>query len=117
MEGSEKRKFRRMGAKFDISCVQVDSLKAKFQAGYTVNLCPGGLYFKTDSSTCKTGDLLKVNLMIPPTHGLLEFGGKISGYAKVMRTEDIDGSDGYGNEPSQRYGVAVEFCRPLRVCM
>ena len=33
MEGSEKRKFRRMAAKFDISCVQVDSLKAKFQAG------------------------------------------------------------------------------------
>jgi len=117
MEGSEERKFKRLGVKFDISCVQVGSLKEQYQAGCTVNLCPGGLYFKTDSNAYKPGDLLKVNLRIPPTHGLLEFGGKISGYAKVLRTEDVDGSDGYGNEPSQRYGVAVEFCRPLRLCM
>ncbi len=115
MDGSERRKFERLGARFDISCVEVGALAEQFQSGYTVNLSPGGIYFKTSNGTFEPGDLLKIQLSIPSTPGQLEFGGKIAGFAKVLRTDNIVDSTGDGNLSSGKYGVAVEFCRPLKL--
>lgn len=117
MEGAEKRKFKRFGGKYDVSCTRFDSIKEQFQEGHTVNLCPGGLYFKTRLNSYEPGDLIKIKLMIPPAHGLLEFGGSMAGYAKVLRIEEIEDSDFYRGESKGGYGVAVEFCRPLRLCL
>lgn len=117
MEGAEKRKFKRFGGKYDVSCTQFGSIKEQFQAGCTVNLCPGGLYFMTKLNSYKPGDLIKMKLTIPPSNGILEFGGSMAGYAKVLRIEEIDDSDFNRSESKEGYGVAVEFCRPLRLCI
>ena len=117
MDGSEKRKYKRFGAKFDISCIDVGSFAEHFQTGSTVNVSTGGLYFETSADLFKQGNLLKVQLTIPPTSGLLEFGGKISGFARILRTDDIRDLTLNGNASSERYGVAIEFCRPPRLCM
>lgn len=111
MDGSEKRKYRRLGAKFDLSCSRVGSPVERFQSGQTVNVSPGGLYFKTPADTFEPGNLLKVELSIPPTSGLLEFGGRISGFARVLRTNTIRESSPGVNLSSDGYGVALEFCR------
>ena len=101
MDRSEKRRHRRLGANYNISCRKVGSTDNKAYDGITINVSPGGLYFKTAADTFEQGNLLKVELSIPPTSGLLEFGGKIAGFAKVLRTDSTSG----------QFGVVVQFCQ------
>ena len=107
MDRLEKRRHKRLGAKYNISCRKVGSTANISYDGYTVNVSTGGLYFETPTETFEQGNLLQVELSIPPTSGLLEFGGKIAGFAKVLRTDSASGS----------HGVALEFCRPLKLCI
>ncbi|MHC4541617.1 MAG: PilZ domain-containing protein, partial [Planctomycetota bacterium] len=84
MERAEKRRDRRLGARFGILCHAVGSTANKSCDGHTVNVSSGGLYFET-TGTFEPGSLLHVELSIPPTPGLLEFGGRIAGFARVLR--------------------------------
>ena len=117
MEVTERRKYKRLGAKFDISCHEVGSTKEQSHIGRTVNVGPGGLYFETAVGTFKPGSLLELELSIPPTAGILEFGGRISGFARVLRTDNIDVSPADTSLSSARHGVALQFCRSPRLCM
>jgi len=114
MSTSEKREYRRLAVKLDLSCRKLGSLQQKLYTGRTVNVSPGGLYFQTEDDTFRQGNMLKVELSIPPTAGLLEFGGRISGLAKVLRTNNTRTDT---NLPSGRYGVALQFCRSPKLCM
>ncbi len=114
MSRPEKRKYKRLPIKLDLSCRKVPSLAEKFYTGCTINVSPGGLYFETVANEFEQGRLLKVELTIPPTAGLLELGGRISGFGKVVRSCS-SGED--ANLPSGRYGVALQFCRSPRLCM
>ena len=116
MDGSEKRKYKRFGAKLDISCVDVGSFAEHFQTGSTVNVSTGGLYFKSSSSAFKPGHLIKVQMTIPPRSGQLEFGGKLSGYARVLRMEYLSNMSRNHRDSSKNYGIAAEFCRPPKLC-
>lgn len=111
MDGSEKRKFKRLPIKFGLSCRKVGSTTEKLYKSYTVNISPGGLYFETAENAFTPGNLLKVELSIPPTAGLLEFGGKIAAFAKVLRTSNL--SDTLS---SNKYGVALQFCQSPKLC-
>jgi hypothetical protein len=117
MERSERRKYRRLGARFDISCRQVGSEGEQSHSGCTVNVSAGGLYFETSADVFRPGNMLKVELSIPPTSGVLDFGGKLAGFAEVLRAEDICGSAPEADSSSDRYGVALQFCRPPRLCI
>ena len=117
MEGTERRKYKRLGAKFDISCREVGSAAERAYIGCTVNVSPGGLYFKTEIATFKPGSLLEVKLSIPPRQGLLEFGGRISGFARVLRTDNIYESAGGTDLTFGKYGVALQFCRSPKLCI
>jgi len=114
---SDKRKYKRLTIKLDLSYRKVDSTAKRSHAGCTVNVNPGGLYFETEADVFKLGSLLKVELSIPPTSGLLEFGGSISGLGKVLRADTINGSHTETELPSVRSGVALEFCQPLKLSM
>lgn len=107
MDRSEKRIHKRLGARYNISCRIVGSTANTSYDGHTVNVSPGGLYFETTADTFRQGNLLKVELSIPPTSGLLEFGGKIAGFAKVLRAAPASG----------RFGVALQFCCPPKLCI
>ena len=114
MSWSEKRKYKRLAVKLDLSCRKVGPPAEKFYTGRTVNVSPGGLYFETAADVFKPSNLLKVELSIPPTAGLLELGGRISGLGKVLRTHD---SHTDINLPPGRYGVVLEFYRSPKLCM
>jgi hypothetical protein len=107
MERTEKRRHSRLGANYNISCRKVGSAENRAFDGLTANVSTGGLYFQTTADVFEKGNLLKVELSIPPTSGLLEFGGKIAGFAKVLRTDSAAGS----------FGVALQFCRPPKLCI
>jgi len=107
MDRTEKRRHKRLGANFNISCRKIGSPSSESYDGRTINISPGGLYFETADGTFEQGSLLKVELSIPPTSGQLEFGGKIAGFAKVLRTDSVSG----------RFGVALQFCGPPKLCI
>ena len=115
MSSFEKRRFKRLPLALDLSCLKVGSTADKFHTGCTVNVSPGGLYFETIAEALEPGNLLKIELSIPPTAGLLELGGKISGFARVLRTCNIDEPDASTNLPFNKYGVALEFCKSLKL--
>jgi hypothetical protein len=73
------------------------------------------LYFETAAEEFEPGNLLKVELSIPPTSGQLEFGGRISGFARVLRINAIREFSPGVNSSSKRCGVALEFCRPPKL--
>lgn len=119
---SEKRKYQRLPIRLDLSCRKVGSTTEKWHSGRMMNVSPGGLYFQTSAGTFKPGSLLDVKLSIPPTTGLLEYGGRISGFARVLRADDIgpaESGPGHfrgGSLSCARYGVAAEFCHSLKLC-
>jgi len=119
---SEKRKYQRLPIGLDLSCRKIGSAQEKCHTGRTINASPGGLYFQTPTGEFKPGNLLSVELSIPPTTGLLEYGGRISGYARVLRADDIGSAEDRPARPhrlglsSARYGVAAEFCHSLKLC-
>jgi hypothetical protein len=115
MDRDERRKYKRLGARFDISYREVGSATNRALSGCTVNVGTGGLYFETQDVAFKPGSLLEVELSIPPKRGLLEFGGRISGYARVLRADIISGSD--TGSTFDKHGVAVQFCRSPRLCL
>lgn len=113
----DKRKYQRLEAKFEISCRRIGSQSSQTREGYSMNISPGGVYFRTKADTFKRGDLLKIELLIPPKSGLLEFGGKMAGFAKVLRADNICNSTEGNVSSGSSYGVALQFCRPLKLCV
>ena len=76
--------------------------------GSTVNVSPSGVLLEINSAQLTEGELVSVEMSVPPTEGLLEFGGRFDTYARVVRA-DPDASDlprfsGAGRR------VALEFC-------
>ncbi len=117
MDRPEKRAHRRLDARYDISYRKVGSTVDKSHSGCTANVSSGGLYLETGAGTFERGELLRVELAVPPTPGLLEFGGKIAGFAKVLRADKIcDGVAGKSSA-SGKYGAAVQFCRPPKLSL
>lgn len=113
MSGFEKRKYKRLPIRLALSCCKIGSSAENVYTGYTLNVCPGGVYFETAADALKPGNLVEVELAIPPTAGLLELGGRISGLAKVLRTNEVcaDSAQSCGN-----YGVALQFCQSPKLC-
>jgi len=116
VEGFEKRKYKRLPLKFGISCRRIGSTAQHSQTGRTMNVSTGGLYFQTTDDTFKPGALLKVRLSIPPTAGLLELGGRIAGFARVLRTEKLNVCSTEFSPSPHTHGVALEFCQRPRLC-
>jgi hypothetical protein len=112
MEGSERRRYKRLSMEFELSCRKVSPSDQTIHSGQTINVCPGGLYFRTSTAQFKPGHLLKVELSIPPTPGLLELGGRIAGLARVLRTYRPAPA---GPLQDTELGVAVQFSRRPRI--
>jgi hypothetical protein len=117
MAKPERRRHRRLPIKIPLSCSKVGSTTEKARKGVTVNVSPGGLYFQTLTATFKAGSLTRVELSIPPTTGVLELGGTISSFAKVLRTQRIQDCHASTGLSSGKYGVALQFCRPPKLSM
>jgi hypothetical protein len=106
-----------LDASYDISYRRIGSKTEKPYSGCTVNVGSGGLYIETGSCQLKRGELLKVELAVPPTPGLLEFGGKLAGFARVLRGDRICDGAGSKDSRSRKHGAALQFCRPPRLCL
>ena len=117
MSNIEKRKFKRLPIMLDLSCCKAGSKVGKVHKGRTFNVSPGGLYFECEDIVFTPGNLLQIELSIPPTVGLLESGGSVSGIGTVLRIDMATNSQKNNALPSARCGIALEFSRPLKLCL
>lgn len=108
---AEKRRYRRVDVHFELSCRPAGESGNGSCQGRAVNASPGGLYFKTHDCHCPCGRIVEVELAIPPGNGRLHRPGRISAFAKLLRTERIDAAPAQQDLSDTYYGVAVQFCR------
>ena len=97
-----RRRHKRLPLKLSIFCQKVGATGGRIISGKTVNVSPGGMLVEMKSGEINHGELLSVEMSVPPTEGLLDFGGSLSSYARVVR---LDGS----NELLENM-IALEFC-------
>jgi hypothetical protein len=107
----EKRKHTRVDVHFQLCCRPAGENSGEFCHGRAVNASPGGLYFKTPNCKCHHGKIVEIELAIGPKSGQLERLGRISSFAKVVRTEHVGPENTKTDASQTAYGVAVEFCR------
>jgi len=117
MISQERRRYDRLSIRLALSCCKVSEAGGKSHRAYTTNISPGGMYFETPASAFRPGDLLRVELFVPPTTGVLESGGRLSGFVSVLRTLNIGDAQGWIKSSSRGYGVAVQFCQRPELCM
>ncbi len=108
-EGKERRSHQRLPLRLAVLCQRVGSPGAGIYTGNTVNVSPGGMLMEINDCRIKQGELLNVEMSVPPTEGLLEYGGRFSSYARVIRIE-APPSIRPGDRASATLSVALEFC-------
>lgn len=101
----DRRRHKRFPLRLSIFCQRVGHTGGKLYTGKTVNVSPGGMLVEMRSDGIREGQLLSVEMTVPPTEGMLEFGGSITTYARVVRSSD-DGDCVAAFAKT----VALEFC-------
>ena len=106
---ADRRKHTRLPLKLSVLCQKVGVSANQVYSGETVNVSPGGMLIDINHSQLDEGDLLNVEMSVPPTKGLLEYGGRFSSYARIIRV-DAHRSSGHTKAASIAQTIALEFC-------
>ena len=101
----DRRRHRRFPLKLSITCQKVGLSGGELVSGKTVNVGPGGILVEVNSGNVNEGELLSVEMSVPPMEGMLDFGGSLSNHARVVRSNDSETSE----ETSENV-IALEFC-------
>ena len=115
MTNVEKRRYKRLVAKYNIACKKAGSEDRLSIVGRTVNVSPAGIFFETNTNDFKLGSLLEVQLSIPPSSTHLERSGRVSGLAKVVRTSRTSQLQAEPEPENTHRGVALQFCNSLKL--
>jgi hypothetical protein len=104
----DRRRNRRRPLELSVYCQKVGATDGRLFSGNTVNVSPSGVLVKMQGPILRDGELVSVEMAVPPSDGLLDNSGRFSSYARVVRIDD----------PSQRVDsgkeVALEFCESPR---
>lgn len=106
---NEKREHQRLPLRFPVLCQKVGVPASKVYTGTSVDVSPGGMLIDFNTNALKHGELLSVEMPIPPTKGTLEYGGRFSGYARVIRIESSDPKKEANSNPAGQT-IALQFC-------
>lgn len=110
-EEGEKRDHKRLPLKLEVVCRKVGTPSVMAYTGNSVNVSPGGMLLEVQGRGLGAGDLISIEMSVPPTEGLLEYGGRFTSYARVLRINDTANPQG----PNRKRGsfaqkIALEFC-------
>ena len=111
MEGTrDRRTHQRLPLKLGVVCHSVGNSAYKAYTGKTVDVSSGGALIEINGSGLSDGQLLSIEMSVPPTEGLLDFGGRLSNYARVQRVDNsrFPSNPRYAN--SLVHTIALEFC-------
>ena len=109
--GKDRRKHRRLPLKLTVLCRKVGSAEDSVYTGKTLDVSPGGMLMEINSCGLNQGQLLTVEMSVPPAQGLLEYGGRFSSHARVVRVENThSGNQSRSDGPSVIQTIAMQFC-------
>jgi hypothetical protein len=106
----DRRRHKRFPLKLSILCQKVGLSGGELVAGKTVNVGPGGMLIEVNSGNVAEGELLSVEMSVPPMEGLLDFGGSLSNHARVVRSNGHEDP----KETTEKF-IALEFCDPPKL--
>ncbi len=107
--GRERRRHPRLPLRLTVVCQEVGVPGGTAYRGNTVNVSPGGMLMEINSREVKKGQLLSIDMTVPPDKELFEFGGRFSSYARVMRVDTVSGSTKH-RSGSAVQTIALDFC-------
>lgn len=108
----ERRKHRRLEIRLPLQYCPVGDTGVNLCRTVTRNISTGGLYFDTDDLDIRPGQLIDLELTIPPGEGYSPYQGHITGICEVIR---VDSSDTVVSAGARRVGVATRFREGLRL--
>ena len=116
IEDKNRRSHERLALNLNVLCQTVGMTSPKAFAGTTVDVSTGGALIELDNAKLADGQLLSIEMTLPPTEGLLEYGGRFTSYARVSRVSQPK------HVPSTRASsairkVALEFCKPPKLSL
>ena len=110
----DRRGYERLPLSINVICQKVGQSPGHVYAANTLNVSSGGMLMEINSRTLRPGQLLSVEMSMPPTEGLLEFGGRFSTYARVLRVQEHTCKNSNENV-SRTQQIALEFCQSPRL--
>ena len=105
-----RRTHQRLPLRLTVICQKVGYASSGVYSGSTVNVSSGGMLLEVNSGDLREGELLSVDMPVPPTEGLVEFGGRFAAYARVIRVDSRLIADTDPIAGSART-IALEFCQ------
>jgi len=104
-----RRRYQRQPLRCTELCQKVGQEGGTVYAGNTINVSPSGVLAEFGDCHLEDGELVSVDMTVPPTEGLLEYGGRLSSYARVIRVDQRH-SLATTQSRSITRAVALEFC-------
>ena len=83
----ERRKYRRLQMHLPVEFRRASETSSGYHRSVTRDVSTGGLYFETVLDDLAKGELLDIEMTIPPGEGHFPYQGRVSSVAKVVRTE------------------------------
>ena len=85
----ERRKHRRLRMALPVEFRRSGELSAGPYRSVARDVSTGGIYFETMLEDLRKGELLDIELTIPPGEGHFPYQGRVSSVAAVVRTEKL----------------------------
>ena len=105
----ERRINQRHRLKLPVVCNKVGVSSSNLFTGMTVDVSSGGALVDINTDGLKAGELVNIEMPIPPTEGLLEYGGRFSSYGRVLRVH-APKSGTAADIAAVIHTIAMEFC-------
>ena len=111
--GEDRRRHRRLSLRLEVLFRRVDSSVADARSGKTLNVSTGGMLIEINNHEhdYRTDELLSIDMSVEPSEGMLEYGGKLSNHARVVRIHTASERD-HKNPKTQ---IALQFCEPPKL--
>jgi len=106
---NDRRLHKRLPLKISVLCQSVGISGGTAFCGSTIDVSCGGMLVEFSGKGVSDGQLLSIEMYVPPTEGLLEYGGRFSSYARVVRLDEA--GDGLQSQSSASRTAALEFCQ------
>ena len=103
----ERRKHRRLRMALPVEFRRSAELSVGPYRSVARDVSTGGIYFETMLEDLRKGELLDIELTIPPGEGHFPYQGRVSSVAAVVRTEKLVSLGLQITNP--RIGVAAAF--------
>ena len=103
----ERRKHRRLRMALPLEFRRSTQPSVGPYRSVARDVSTGGIYFETVLEDLRKGELIDIELTIPPGEGHFPYQGRVSSVAAVVRTEKLASSA--SQITNQRIGVAAAF--------